>query len=107
MLRFFLHYGIHFIVPVAIGFLFFKEHRMKVILLLWAGILIDVDHLLAEPIFDPNRCSIGFHPLHTYWAIAVYFSLLFFKKTRIFGVALILHIIADATDCYLLFLQSK
>ena len=34
--------------------------------------LVDVDHLLANPIFDANRCSINFHPLHTYYAIGVY-----------------------------------
>ena len=107
MLRFFLHYGIHFIAPVLISILFFKEHRLKVVLILWAGILIDVDHLLADPIFDPNRCSINFHPLHTYWAIGVYFALLFFKKTRVLGLALVLHIIADTVDCWLLFSQSK
>ena len=101
MFRFFIHYGIHFIVPILIVFIFFKEQRMKLILILWAGILIDADHLLANPIFDPERCSIGFHPLHSYWAIAAYFGLLFFKKTRIFGIALVLHIIADALDCYL------
>lgn len=102
MLRFFVHYGIHFILPVAIGLLFFKQHRLKVILTLWAGILIDVDHLWAEPIFDPERCSIGFHFLHSYWAIAVYIGLLLFDKTRIIGLALLIHILADATDCYLM-----
>ena len=33
---------------------------------------VDLDHLLADPIFDPHRMSIGFHPLHSYPAIAVY-----------------------------------
>ncbi len=61
--------------------------------------LIDLDHLLATPIFDPNRCSINFHPLHTYWALAVYIGLLFFKRTRIIGIGLVLHIITDALDC--------
>ncbi len=61
--------------------------------------LIDLDHLFATPIFDPNRCSISFHPLHTYWALAVYVLLLFFKKTRIIGIGLVLHIVADAIDC--------
>ncbi|MBM1106701.1 hypothetical protein JQC67_11175 [Aurantibacter crassamenti] len=103
MLRFLLHYGIHFIVPIAIGLLFFpKEKRTQVILILLAGILIDVDHLLADPIFSPNRCSIGFHPLHTYWAIAIYFILLFIKKTRIIGLALLIHMLADLTDCWLI-----
>ncbi|SIS49791.1 hypothetical protein SAMN05421766_102416 [Zobellia uliginosa] len=106
MLRFFLHYGIHFLLPVLVGWYFYKEYRTKAILILLAGIIIDLDHLLASPIFDPDRCSIGFHPLHSYWAIALYFGLLYFKKTRIFGWALLIHILADATDCFLLF-QSE
>ncbi|MDO6767890.1 MULTISPECIES: DUF6122 family protein [Cellulophaga] len=102
MLRFCIHYGIHFIVPIIIGFLFFKQNRIKATLILLSGILIDVDHLFASPIFDPNRCSINFHFLHTYWAITIYLSFLFFKKTRIFGIALVIHIIADYTDCWLM-----
>ncbi|MGB7393989.1 MAG: DUF6122 family protein [Pricia sp.] len=101
MFRFIVHYGIHFLVPIAIGFLFFKDHRWKVILILWAGILIDVDHLWADPIFDPDRCSVGLHPLHSYFAIGVYAMLSIFKKTRIFGLALLLHIFADVMDCLL------
>jgi len=102
MLRFTLHYGIHFIVPFFIAFVFFKEKKFRVLLILLAGIFIDIDHVLADPIFDPNRCSVGFHLLHQYWAIAVYFVLLFFKKTRIFGIALLLHILADTVDCLLM-----
>jgi hypothetical protein len=63
------------------------------------GILIDLDHLLAQPMFDPNRCSINFHPLHSYYAIAIYFVLAIFKKTRILGIGLMIHIIADVVDC--------
>lgn len=105
MLRFCIHYGIHFIIPIAIGFLFFKQNRTRVIFILLAGIVIDIDHLLANPIFDPNRCSIDFHPLHSYWAIAIYFLFLFLKKTRIFGIALLIHIIADIVDCF--FIQTS
>ncbi|WP_024480051.1 DUF6122 family protein [Cellulophaga baltica] len=108
MLRFIAHYGIHFIVPILIGVLFFKkETRARAIIILLAAILIDVDHLFAARIFDPNRCSINFHFFHQYWAIAIYFGLLFFKKTRIFGIALLLHMVADATDCYLMQLEVK
>ena len=102
MYRHFVHYGIHFLVPILIAFLFFKENRLKVVLLLLAGIIIDVDHFLADPLFDPNRCSIGFHPLHSYWAILVYSILPFFSKTRVIGLALIIHIIADVVDCLLI-----
>lgn len=102
MLRFCMHYGIHFILPIIIGLFFFKEHRLKIILILLAGIVLDLDHLWADPIFDPNRCSINFHPLHQYWAISGYFLLLFFSKTRIFGIAFLIHILADTVDCYLM-----
>ncbi len=71
-------------------------------LILWAGILIDVDHLWANPLFDPNRCSIGFHPLHSYWAILGYGILPWFKATRLIGLALLIHIFADMTDCLLI-----
>ncbi len=107
MLRFFTHYGIHFIVPIAIGYLFLKQYRTKSILILLSAIVIDVDHLLATPIFDPNRCSIDFHPLHSYWAIGFYMLLLLPKKFRIFGVALLIHIVADLVDCYLIGTQFK
>jgi len=104
MLRFYIHYGIHFIVPIVIGYFFFKDYKLKAIVILLAAIVIDVDHLFASPIFDPNRCSINFHPLHSYFAIAIYFSFLFFKKTRIYGIALLIHILADIADC--LFIKS-
>ena len=61
--------------------------------------LIDVDHLFAVPIFDPNRCSINFHPLHTYWALGIYVALLFFRKTRVIGVGLVFHLLTDFIDC--------
>lgn len=66
------------------------------------GMLIDFDHLLADPIFDPNRCSINFHPLHTYWAIGVYIFMTFFKRTRLIGLGLVIHIIADQADCLMM-----
>ena len=103
MLRFVLHYGIHFVLPFAIGFLFYKKNRIQIILIFLGAILIDVDHLFASPIFDSNRCSINFHFLHSYWAIGVYLVLTFFKKSRIFGLALLLHILADLIDCLLMF----
>lgn len=106
MLRFCIHYGIHFIVPIAIGLLFFKQNRTKIILILIAAIVIDIDHIFATPIFNPNRCSINFHPLHSYYAIAIYFLLLFPKKTRIFGIALLIHCIADITDCFFIFVAD-
>ena len=100
-LKFIIHYSFHFIVPLLIAFLFFKENWKKVYLIFIATMFIDIDHLLASPIFDPERCSINFHPLHSYIAIAIYFLMVFWKKSRILGIGLLLHILADAIDCFL------
>ncbi|MEN1785598.1 MAG: DUF6122 family protein [Bacteroidota bacterium] len=104
MLRPLIHYGIHFLLPLLIVFSF-KQGRLQVALLLFAGLLIDIDHLWATPIFDANRCSIGFHPLHSYGAIALYGLLFAFKKTRLLGLGLLIHILADSADCYMISLQ--
>lgn len=94
-----IHYGMHFLVPIAISFIFFPKKPWRIYAVFLLAMLIDLDHLLATPIFDPGRCSIGFHPLHSYPAIAFYILLLFFRKTRIAAIALLWHIVTDAVDC--------
>jgi|TARA_B110000503_G_scaffold31884_1_gene51641 hypothetical protein len=95
------HYGLHFIAPGAISWFFFRQNWRQVWLLLLMTMVIDLDHLLAYPhVFDSNRCSIGFHPLHNYWSMGLYSGLLFWKKTRILAIGLVLHIITDGIDCY-------
>ncbi|HCY80761.1 MAG TPA: hypothetical protein DHV22_03720 [Xanthomarina gelatinilytica] len=64
--------------------------------------LIDLDHIFANPMFDPNRCSIQFHPLHTYYAIGIYVLLLIPKKIRLIGLGLVIHILADTIDCLMM-----
>ena len=81
-----------------------------------ATMVVDADHLLADPIYDPTRCSIGFHPLHTIPAIAIYvilFALPLFlgQKTdsqesystsrvlHLVGLGLIIHMALDWIDC--------
>ncbi len=98
-LQFVVHYGMHFIVPLGIAFLFYRGKYWKVYVVFLMAMLIDVDHLLATPVFEAGRCSIGFHPLHSYIAIGGYVALLFFRKTRIAGFALLWHIITDGVDC--------
>ncbi len=61
--------------------------------------LVDLDHLLADPIYDPQRCSIGFHPLHKLWFIGFYIVLTFFPKTRLVGLGLTIHMALDSIDC--------
>jgi Family of unknown function (DUF6122) len=97
-----LHYGIHFLLPLIIALIFFKTNWKYAYLIMICTMLIDLDHVLATPIFDANRCSINFHPLHSYIAIAIYLLLIIPKKTRLLGLGLIIHIIADKIDCLLM-----
>ena len=101
MVKFIIHYSLHFLFPLAIAYIFFKEKWKTVYFIFLASMLVDLDHLLATPIFAENRCSINFHPLHTYYAMAIYFVGLFFKKTRILAIALLFHMLTDLIDCYL------
>jgi len=93
------HLALHFIVPLLVAFLFFSENLKLSYLVMMLTMLVDLDHLLASPIYDANRCSIGFHPLHQYWFIAIYLVMSFFSKTRLIGVGLIIHMSLDALDC--------
>jgi len=95
------HYGLHFIASGLIAYVFFRQEWKKAWVLMVLTMLVDLDHLLANPIFDPNRCSINFHPLHTYWAMGVYVLFIFFKKTRVVGVGLVFHMITDFLDCWM------
>ncbi|WP_250434273.1 DUF6122 family protein [Hanstruepera flava] len=96
------HYGLHVLLPLFIALKFYPKRVIIAYAIMMAGMLIDLDHLLATPIFDSNRCSINFHPLHTYWAMAIYIVLLFPKQTRLIALGLICHIIADIADCLLM-----
>lgn len=93
------HLALHFTVPLLVAFLFFRENLKLSYLAMMLTMLVDLDHLLASPIYDANRCSIGFHPLHQYWFIAIYLVMSFFSKTRLIGVGLIIHMSLDALDC--------
>ncbi|AXT60453.1 hypothetical protein D1816_08845 [Aquimarina sp. AD10] len=102
MVRPILHYGLHLAIPLVIALLLFPKQWKKVYFIFIGAMLIDLDHLLAHPIFDPNRCSVGFHPLHSYYAISIYCISLFFKKIRIVGIALLWHIVVDQVDCWMM-----
>jgi hypothetical protein len=100
MLQTIVHYSLHFLAPGLIAYVFFRTNWKDAWLLMLVTMLIDLDHLLASPVFDPDRCSIGFHPLHSYTAICVYFGILFFPRTRILAVGLLLHMFTDYQDCW-------
>ena len=100
--RLLIHYGMHLLIPGALAWFFFRDRWIAVWLIFAACMLIDLDHLLATPIFDPHRCSIGFHPLHSYLAAIGYLLLLIPKITRIWGLGLLYHLLTDGVDCLLL-----
>ncbi len=97
-----LHYFLHLGAPLLIAYFFYKDNWLKVYGVFILSMAVDLDHLLATPIFNPNRCSINFHPLHSYYAILAYCLLLFPKKTRIIALALLFHMLTDWIDCQLM-----
>lgn len=96
-----LHLVLHFLIPLLVAFACYRDEWKKVFIIMSATILVDVDHLLATPIYDPERCSIGFHPLHQWPAIVVYAIGLLPQKTRIIAIGLLIHMLLDTADCYL------
>jgi len=99
----FIHYFLHFGAPLIIAFVFFRKDWKNVYLILLATMLVDLDHLLANPIFMADRCSINFHPLHTYFAMGVYSAMLLMKKPlNIIGLGLLFHMLTDYIDCLMM-----
>lgn len=113
-----LHIALHFIVPLLVALAVYRPRWRSATLIMAATMLVDVDHLLADPVYDPERCSIGFHPLHSTEAIAVYLALfaipLFFHRAaggvaavkalgvvHLAGLGLLIHMALDAVDCAL------
>lgn len=95
----FIHYGLHFVAPGLIAYFFYQPKWLKAWLILIATMLVDLDHLFAVPIFDADRCSVGFHYLHSYPAIVFYAILLFFPKARLIAIGLLFHMLTDYIDC--------
>ncbi len=93
------HIALHAIVPMLVALVFYRKKWLKVWLILMLTMLVDLDHLLATPIYDPNRCSIGFHPLHQPIFILLYTLMLVFPKTRLLGLGLVIHMVLDGLDC--------
>ena len=61
---------------------------------------VDFDHLLAEPVFDPNRFSLSFHPLHSWPAFGIYLVSLFSPSLRIIAIGLLIHLVLNGTDFF-------
>jgi len=98
-LRLFVHLTLHVVIPGAVANLGFRNQWKKAWLIMLAAMAVDLDHLLATPVFDPNRCSIGFHPLHSYPALFCYLVMAVIPQSRIIGAGLLIHMAVDALDC--------
>lgn len=97
--RGYLHLIFHILVPLGVAWFFFHSMWKKSFIILASTMLVDLDHLLATPIYKADRCSIGFHPLHTEWPILLYSVLCIWPKTRLIGLGLIIHMLLDTSDC--------
>ena len=102
-LRYIVHYSFHLLVPFVVAKIFWKENWWKAGLFMVGTMLIDLDHLFADPVYDPGRCSIGLHPLHTIWAGLFYCSLLAVPswKWRAVSTGCVWHLFTDFIDCLL------
>jgi len=94
-----LHIGLHFLIPALVTGIFFRKRWQYAYFIMIATMLVDVDHLIANPIYDPGRCSIGIHTLHHPLLVMLYLALCFFPKTRLVGIGLSIHMCLDAIDC--------
>jgi len=122
------HIALHVLIPVGIALLAYRDRWRFASFVLLATMVVDVDHFLADPIYDPERCSIGFHPLHTLPAIVAYVAMWLIpvvstryassettgaaesaaegpskatplQTIHLVGLGLVVHMVLDAADC--------
>ena len=111
-----IHIALHFVAPLVFALAFYRDRWGTATLIMIATMAVDADHLLADPIYDPNRCSIGFHPMHTLPAIVIYVALFAIplimgreaegrglhptaRVVHLFGLGLLIHMTLDWIDC--------
>ena len=99
MIRSIIHMLLHIVVPGIAARVFFRTNWKKQWMIMISTMIVDLDHLFSTPVFDPDRCSIGFHPFHSYLAIGVYAILIFVPRVRVVGLGLLIHMFLDYTDC--------
>lgn len=94
-----LHIALHFILPALIVAVFFRKNWRYAYLIMGSTMIVDLDHMVASPIYDAARCSIGFHPLHKIWLVGLYVALCFVSRARLIGLGLSAHMVLDSIDC--------
>lgn len=109
MLQGIVHYALHFVAPLLLAWALFPRERLwRAYGVMLLTMLVDLDHLLADPIFDPGRLSVGFHLLHRWPLVALYAVMCFlpYKRWglswwwRAVGVGLTFHMLTDLQDYY-------
>ena len=100
MIRPIAHLMLHFIVPGIVARFSYPKRWKRAWLIMALTVIVDFDHLLANPIYDPHRCSIGYHPLHSYPVLFVYLALALISNTRLIGLGLLIHMALDGVDCF-------
>lgn len=109
MLQPIVHYSLHFLFPGLIAYFYDPQKWKKYWLILLGTMLVDLDHLFAEHIFEAGRCSIGFHPLHSEYVVPFYILGAIFIKNRLVKlifIGLCFHMFADGIDCLWINLDS-
>lgn len=107
MLQPLIHYSLHFLVIGVIAYFYDPKNWKRGWFILLATMLVDLDHLFADPIFEVGRCSIGFHYLHSEYVIPLYILGAIFIKHKIVKlifIGLVFHMFTDFVDCIWMFL---
>ena len=99
LISFLIHIVLHLLLPLVVAQLFFRDRWKRAWLIMLVTMLVDLDHLAADPIVDPDRCSVGFHMLHSWPAIGVYVAAVFVPCFRLVGAGLVIHMGLDGLDC--------
>ena len=94
-----IHFILHFVTPVLLARFVFPDRWKRLSLIMILTMVVDLDHLLANPVYDPLRCSIGFHPLHSYLAIAAYILMLALPQSRFVALGVLIHLGLDGLEC--------
>ena len=99
MFRSIIHLVLHILVPGLVARYAYTGNWKRSWFIMVAVMVVDFDHFLSNPVYDPDRCGIGFHILHSYPAIGVYIALALIGGTRLIGIGLLIHMALDGIDC--------
>lgn len=109
-----LHVAVPLLVALGIAGQVSSLSYKLIFMVLMATMAVDIDHLLADPIYAPGRCSIWFHPLHTLWPMVIYTCMMLWPLALkivlkpiqrshqiigLVGLGLVIHMLLDWADC--------